>query len=125
MIAIDSSSWIAYFEGAPGADTDAVERALAERQARLPPVVLTELLSDPALPRHVAELLLQLPLLAPDAGYWERAGRLRARVLAARRKARVADVLITQSCLDHVVALITRDRDFRTLARIVRLRLTP
>jgi predicted nucleic acid-binding protein len=44
-------------------------------------------------------------------------------VLAARRKARVADVLIAQSCLDHAVALITRDRDFRNFARIARLRL--
>ena len=123
MIAIDSSSWITYFSGAPGTDTDAVERALAERQACLPPVVLTELLSDPGLPRSVAESLLQLPLLAPDAGHWERAGRLRARVLAARRKARLADVLIAQSCLDHAVALITRDRDFRSFARIARLRL--
>ena len=123
MIAIDSSSWIAYFGGASGADTEAVERVLAERQACLPPVVLTELLSDRDLPRDATELLLQLPLLAPDAGYWERAGRLRARVLAARRKARVADVLIAQSCLDHAVALITRDRDFRNFARIARLRL--
>lgn len=124
MIAIDSSSWIAYFSDAPGADTDAVERALTQRLACLPPVVLTELLSDPELPRAVAELLLQLPLLAPEAGYWERAGRLRARVLAAGHKARLADVLIAQSCLDQAVPLITRDRDFRNLARIARLRLT-
>lgn len=123
MIAVDSSSWIAYFAGAAGADIEAVERALAGRQACLPPVVLTELLSDSALPRPVAELLLQLPLLSPDPGYWERAGRLRARLLAARRKARVADVLIAQSCIDHEVALITRDRDFERLARAARLRL--
>jgi predicted nucleic acid-binding protein len=44
-------------------------------------------------------------------------------VLGTRRKARLADVLIAQSCLDHRVALITRDRDFRHFARIARLRL--
>jgi hypothetical protein len=125
VIAVDSSSWIAYFAGAPGADAEAVERALAARQACLPPVVRTELLSDPALPRPVAELLLQVPLLDPDPGYWERAGRLRAKLLASRRKARVADVLIAQSCIDHEVALITRDRDFERFARSARLRLLP
>jgi hypothetical protein len=83
--------------------------------------VRTELLSDPKLPRAVAELLAELPLLDPDAGYWERAGRLRSRVLAAGRKARLADVLVAQSCLDHRVVLITRDRDFRHFARLARL----
>ena len=121
MIAVDSSSWIAYLAGASGPDVAAVENALAERQACLPPVVLTELLSDPKLPRAVAELLAELPLLDPSAGYWERAGRLRSRVLAAGRKARLADVLIAQSCLDHRVVLITRDRDFRHFARLARL----
>jgi len=124
VIAVDSSSWIAYLRGASGADVTAVERALSERQACLPPVVLTELLSDAKLPRSVAELLLQLPLLLPEEGYWERAGRLRSRVLAARRRARLADVLIAQSCLDHRVALITRDRDFRHFESIASLRLT-
>jgi hypothetical protein len=85
--------------------------------------VLTELLSAPKLPRAVEELLVELPLLSPSAGYWERAGRLRSRVLAARRKARLADVLIAQSCLDHRVALITRDLDFRHFARLARLKL--
>ena len=46
-------------------------------------------------------------------GYWERAGLLRAGTLARRRKAALADVLIAQSCLDHDVESITRDRDFR------------
>ncbi len=124
MIAVDSSSWIAYLSGAGGVDVAAVEGALSERQACLPPVVLTELLSDPKLPRAVADLLVELPLLDSLAGYWERAGRLRSRVLAGGRKARLADVLIAQSCLDHRVALITRDRDFRHFARVARLKLT-
>jgi predicted nucleic acid-binding protein len=77
VIAVDSSAWIAYFAAVPGTETEAVERALAAGQACLPPVVLTELLSDPALPRPVAELLLQLPLLAPMQATGT-AGRLRA-----------------------------------------------
>jgi predicted nucleic acid-binding protein len=45
-------------------------------------------------------------------GFWYRAGRLRADVLANRRKARLGDALIAQFCADHNLPLITRDRDF-------------
>lgn len=114
MVALDTSSVIHFLEGSEGADVTAVDTALSDSQACLPPVVLTELLSDPGLPAQVAELLLQIPLLGTQPGFWERAGRLRAGLLAAGRKARLADTLIAQTCIDHEVLLITRDRDFRT-----------
>ena len=44
-------------------------------------MVLTEILSDPKLPKPVEELLLQLPRLEVLEGYWEKAGSLRAKVL--------------------------------------------
>jgi predicted nucleic acid-binding protein len=56
-------------------------------------------------------------------GFWERAGLLRARVIRLRRKARIAVVLIAQNCLDNRTPLVTRDRDFRSLAAVARLRL--
>jgi predicted nucleic acid-binding protein len=123
VIAVDSSSWIAYLAGDRGSDVDAIALALEHRQAALPPVVLTELLSDPVLASEVKTLLGALPMLEVLGGYWERAGVLRARLLAQGRKARLADTLITQSCLDHEVELITRDRDFIVLARAAGLRL--
>jgi hypothetical protein len=61
VIAVDSSSWIAYLSGETAADTAAVEEALTQRQACLPPVVLTELLSDCGLPSTLTGLLRQLP----------------------------------------------------------------
>ena len=118
MIALDSSALIAYLEGGTGAAMETVEVALAERQACLPPVVLTELTSDPALPSDVASLLQELPLLAVEDGYWERAGTLRSRLFAKGRKARLADSLIAQSCLDHGVRLVTTDLDFRHFVRL-------
>ncbi len=60
------------------------------------PVVLTELLSDPRLPSEVAETLI-----------------LRAKAIAKRRKARLGDALIAQTCIDRGIPLLTRDRDFR------------
>jgi predicted nucleic acid-binding protein len=41
---------------------------------------------------------------------------LRAKVLAKRRKARLGDALIAQSCIDRGISLLTRDRDFRAFA---------
>jgi len=96
-----------------GPDVDAVDVALAQSQACLPFVVLSEVLSDPKLPRALGELLLKIPTLELLPGYWERAGQLRAQVSAAGHKAKLADTLIAQSCLDHEVPLVTRDGDFR------------
>jgi len=80
------------------------------------PVVLTELLSAPQLPARVAALLKGLPMLEVTAGYWERAGILRSEILSRKLKARLADTLIAQSCLDHDVTLVSRDSDFRHFA---------
>lgn len=125
MIAVDTSSWIAFLSGAAGADVRLLEDALTEKQACLPPVTLTELLSDPRLPDRVAGFLIELPRLALSDGYWERAGALRAKLVAARRRAPLADTLIAQSCLDHGVRLITRDADFRHFATFTGLDIVP
>jgi predicted nucleic acid-binding protein len=90
-----------------------VDAALAHSQACLPPVVLSEVLSDPELPPRLEHALLQIPVLALKAGYWERAGRLRAVAIRGGHKAKLADTLIAQICLDHEVPLVTRDSDFR------------
>ncbi|MEK7445308.1 MAG: PIN domain-containing protein [candidate division NC10 bacterium] len=101
MIALDSSALVSYLAGDAGADVEATALVLDHRQAVLPPVVLSELLSDPGLPAAVRESLLLLPRLEVLDGYWERAGLLRARVLARGQRARLADTLIAQSCIDH------------------------
>lgn len=116
MIAADTSSLVAFLAGESGEDVERVDHALAESQLCLPAPVLAELLSNPRLDEEVASELADLPLLEPTPGFWARAGILRSRLLAKRRKARLADALIAQLCLDHEVRLITRDRDFRSFA---------
>lgn len=125
MIALDSSSLIEYLSGGKGADVEAVEVALNQKQAVLPPVVLAELLSDPRLSPTVAKILKELPVLPLLDGFWERTGSLRAQVIRRGHKARLADSLIAQVCVDHDVPLITRDLDFRHFARLGGLRLLP
>jgi len=117
VIALDSSALIAYLSGEDGPVARSASAALERRVACLAPVVLAELLSDPVLPANVAALLKELPRLDVTEGYWERAGALRAKVLAKGLKAPLADSLIAQSCIDHHVPLVTADRDFRQFVR--------
>jgi predicted nucleic acid-binding protein len=112
-VAIDSSSLIGYLNGRSGRDTSALSKVLAAGDAVLPPLVVTEVLSLPDVSADVVQLLGTFALLPVRPGYWERAGRLRARVAASGRRARIADTLIAQSCVDHEVPLITADGAFR------------
>ncbi|MSO84876.1 MAG: PIN domain-containing protein [Rhodospirillales bacterium] len=123
MIAVDTSTLIAYLAGEKGPDVEALDAALAHNQAQLPPVVVTETLSAPGATDILARLILALPALAIADGYWERAGHLRRRILARGLKAPLADALICQSCLDHGLALVTRDGDFKHFARHCGLKL--
>jgi predicted nucleic acid-binding protein len=121
VIAADTSTWVAFLEGNSGEDVQLLDRALEDRHVVMVPVVLTELLSDAELPSDVAETISEVPLIEVASGYWQRAGALRAKVLAKRRKARLGDALIAQSCIDQGVPLITRDRDFRAFTEAANL----
>jgi predicted nucleic acid-binding protein len=123
MIAIDTSSLVAFFADAGGRDVELVENAFAQHCAVFPPVVVSEMLSDHKLSPEIVRLLTQVPMLPVLAGYWERAGLARSRVLKRGFKARLADTLIAQSCLDHEIALITRDLDFTHFAKLCGLQL--
>ena len=121
MIAADTSTWIGFLEGGAGEDIEMLAKALGDRQVVMAPPVLTELLSDPELSTSAGRTLSDVPLIEIEPGYWQRAGKLRARVLAQKRKARLGDALIAQRCMDARVSLITRDRDFRAFAEAAAL----
>jgi predicted nucleic acid-binding protein len=123
MLAADTSTWIAFLENTPGEDTQLLERALKDRQILMIPAVLAELLSDPVFSSGAAEALAEIPMIDIQSGYWQRAGLLRAKVFSKRRKARLGDALIAQTCLDRGIALLTRDQDFRAFADAAQLNL--
>jgi predicted nucleic acid-binding protein len=116
VIATDSSSLIAFFEGDQAADTALVKLALANQTLCLPPPVVSELLSAHETDPVLEELLQIAPLidLAPD--FWRRAGDLRRSILRQGYKARLPDALVARCCIDSDIALITRDRAFRHFA---------
>ena len=100
MIALDTSALISFLEGKSSRIADLTASAIQDKRAVIPPVVLTEILSEPTLSKELRELLQELPLLRPRSNYWKNAGITRSKVLAKGFKARVADALIAQSCID-------------------------
>jgi hypothetical protein len=119
----DTSSVVAYIQGEQGPDVDLVDRALADCSLVLAPVSVTELLSAPLLVPALEKFILGIQQLEIKAGYWERAGKLRAKLMRRRYRPKIADTLIAQSCLDSQVPLITRDRDFSAFQELAGLQL--
>ena len=117
MVAVDTSSWIAFVQGKDGTDVEGLDRSLASGNMAFPPVVLAEILSEPKLPAEQRSIVLRLPTIEVTEDYWIRAAATRAKVLTQGLRARLPDTLIAQSCIDHDVALITRDLDFRHFAK--------
>lgn len=123
MIAVDTSTWIAFLEGASSVNTDLPDSALQDRQVVMVPPVLTEVLSDPGLRPEIARLLTEIPLVEIEPGFWRRAGKLRAVVLGRHRKARLGDALIVQLCLEQGMPVLTRDKNFRAFVEAAGLKL--
>jgi len=121
MICADTSSLVALLGGEKGRDVDIVRQALSDRIICISPISVTELLSDPDPTPFLQELITQIPRLEISLGYWERAGELRARMFRHQLRPKVADTLIAQSCLDHAVPLVTRDRDFTVFQKFAGL----
>lgn len=94
-----------------------VREVLSRGALTLPPVVITEILSNPLLPSDVRAFVVTLDLLPIREGHWERAGSMRAELRARGLKAKLADCLIAQSCIDNDFPLITFDNDFRHFVR--------
>jgi hypothetical protein len=116
LIAADTSSLVAFLAGQEGPDTHAMAEALAQDQLCLPPPVLAELRSFPNFAPAHALIIGQAPLIPLTDGFWLRAGDSRRLLLQKGLKARLADTLIAQCCIDAAAPLITRDSDFRHFA---------
>jgi predicted nucleic acid-binding protein len=123
MICADTSSFIAFTKGEALPDVELIEEALSHRLLVLAPVSVTELLSDPGLSPSWEALIVGIPCLEISAGYWQRAGKLRAALFQRNYRPKIADTLIAQSCLDHKVSLVTRDQDFQAFRQYAGLKL--
>lgn len=123
MIAADTSSLVAFFAGGAGPDIDQIRQALGSGTLRISPVVFTELLSDPRTGTQLENVIAEWRRLEITDGYWLRAARARAKLLALKLSSKLPDTLIAQSSIDYDVPLIARDDGFRHFAKHCGLRL--
>ncbi len=113
MIAVDTSAISAFLTGEENIVVEKVAAALQANALTLPPLVIAELLSSPAMTRKLERVVLGIPLLPITQSYWERVGTMRRKILAKSHKARIADCQIAMSCIDNEVPIIACDKDFR------------
>ena len=113
MIAIDTSAFARFLDGIQDRATALTKEAIRDETAALPPIVVTELLSNPAMSDDTRQAVISIDLVPIIDGLWARAGLLRAGLLRRGLKAKLADCLIAQACIDNDAPLITYDRDFR------------
>jgi predicted nucleic acid-binding protein len=123
LIVADSSVLIPWAEGNPTDKTRLLRLHLQQGTLRVAPISITELLSTRDLRPEIRLIAETLDLLELQDGYWARAGLLRARCLAASRRARLADALIAQACIDADLPLLTNDTDFEVFHSIGALKL--
>lgn len=123
MAAVDSSTIIDFLAGIASRDTEKFDAALASASVRIPPAAIVEVLSYPGITAEQAELVDAMPVLEVLPGYWHRAAATRREILSRGLRARLADTLIAQSCLDYDEELIAGDNDFRHFAKHCGLKL--
>jgi predicted nucleic acid-binding protein len=109
----DSSIWIDFFRGEKGDDIDFFELSLQEGRILMAPVVLSELLSSHRISEETEKFLLDLEFTEPKPGFWQKAGKLRRDLAKTGFHASLPDCLITQTCLEYRLPLLTRDQGIK------------
>ena len=120
---VDTSVWIDYFLGKSGEDLDIFRNALNEGRVVMAPAVLSELLSSTKMTGEAEKALTEMPVAIPTSGFWREAGRLRRNLAQKGTSATLADCLVVQSCLEHELPLLTRDKGIKKFAAKVGLTL--
>lgn len=128
MIVVDSSVWIAYFNGHKSQAVDTLERCLEDQtDILLFPMILTEVLAGFKTDRDFESalgVLKDFPTLSLSKATHVTAARLyrkcRTQGVTIRK---LVDCLIAQACMESGAELLTLDGDFKQIARHSRLQL--
>jgi predicted nucleic acid-binding protein len=123
LILVDTSAWIDYFNGHSSSEAERLTQAIADNEPLvMPGIVLTEILlglKTGAEATRIAELLGAFES-APESGrrdYLEAAHIYRACRSKGFTIRSTIDCLIAQICLRNGYRLLSKDRDFRTIAQ--------
>jgi tRNA(fMet)-specific endonuclease VapC len=121
-VVVDTSVWVDFFAGQP---VPALEDALAQGAVVVPPVVVAELISGAQRPGDhaaIVDLVADLTIHETPVGHWIRVGDLRREMSSRGVSVSTADAHVAQCALDRGGVLLSRDRVFAEIARVVKLR---
>jgi hypothetical protein len=125
---VDTSVWsLAFRRDAPPSvpEVMGLGRALeAGEDIYVTGLILQELLQGFAKPkahRQIIERFQSLPLLVPDRDDHIQAAELRNRCRRKGIQTGTIDALLTQLCIRHGLTILTTDRDFQNIAKVLPL----
>jgi tRNA(fMet)-specific endonuclease VapC len=122
-LVVDTSSWIAWLAGG---GSSLVDEALEEGRLHLPVIVSAELLSgrlDDSERAGLQDMLSDLPAVGTEPAHWFRVGKLRAVLRGRGLSVSTPDAHVAQCAIETGGVLLTEDRVFEKIAKIVPLRL--
>jgi len=121
-LVVDTSSWIAWLAGG---GSSLVDEALEEGRLHLPVIVAAELLSgrlDASERAELQDMLSDLPAVGTDPEHWFRVGKLRVGLRARGLSVSTPDAHVAQCAIDTGGVLLTEDRVFEKIAKVVPLK---
>lgn len=118
---IDTSAWVDFFRGEVAARKK-VDPLLQEGRAAICGAVHAEVLSgakDRALYDRLALLFDGLTYFETGDAAWQKVGELRFLLARQGTQAHLVDLLIAVTAMEHGASLLTRDRDFARIAKVL------
>ncbi|MDO8644396.1 MAG: PIN domain-containing protein [bacterium] len=122
-LVVDTSVWI---EALRGEDVPRLESALRQGEVVLPPLALAELLSgvkNKTDQKKLEDFLSYVPLHPVGRAHWKKVGLLRAHLLKKGLTVSIPDCHIAQCALEMNIPLLTRDKIFSKMVKIVPLKI--
>jgi predicted nucleic acid-binding protein len=122
-VLVDSSVWIDFFRGDPRASAR-LDVLLQDDRAAVSGPIVAEVISGartPALFQQLRTRLGALAMLEAPADVWDRVAAARFTLARHGTQAHLVDLLIALTASSTGHALLTRDRDFAAIARVVPL----
>jgi predicted nucleic acid-binding protein len=122
-VLVDSSAWIDFFRGFEAAGS-LIDPLLADDRASTTAIIAAEVTSGARTRAAFEELTTRLgalPILPEPANLWRRVAELRFTLARQGFQAHLVDLAIALSAVEAGHRLLTRDRDFLAIAKVIAL----
>jgi len=118
-VLVDTSVWIAYFQGSPPARIpDVVDAILAKCEVCVPKIVIAELIQGAHSPKALAtigDFLDAFTIIAEGPDSWVEAGNLSYALKKKGKTVNLADCYIAVLARENHCSILTLDRHFNDI----------